>query len=65
MAVEIARLRRVVTLRLPQSQYALVSEIMKEGKVLSQEYDENDIILEAEIPQHLERKVFHFIKEFE
>ncbi len=61
MIQEISRLRKVVKLRVPQSHYALVSEIQKEGKVISCEYEENDILLQIEIPHHLERKVFHFI----
>lgn len=61
MVREISLLRKVVKLRVPQSHYALVSEIQREGKVLSCEYEDNDILLEIEIPHHLERKVFHFI----
>ena len=61
MIREISLLRKVVKLRVPQSHYALVSEIMGEGKVLSCEYEENDILLEIEIPQHLERKVSQFL----
>lgn len=61
MIREISALRKVVKLRVPQSHYALVSDVMKEGKVLSCEYEENDILLEVEIPHHLERKVSHFV----
>jgi GTP-binding protein HflX len=61
MTREISNLRKVVKLRVPQSHYALVSEVMKEGKVISCEYEENDILLEIEIPHHLERKVSHFV----
>lgn len=61
MTREIALLRKVVKLRVPQSHYALVTEIMGEGKVISCDYEENDILLEIEIPHHLERKVSHFI----
>jgi GTP-binding protein HflX len=60
MMREIALLRKTVHLRVPQSEYASLSEVMREGKVLSREYDENDILLEVEIPTHLERKVAHF-----
>jgi GTP-binding protein HflX len=60
MIQEISLLRKIVKLRIPQSHYALVSEIQREGKVISCEYEENDILLEVEIPHHLERKVFHF-----
>ena len=61
MIREISLLRKVVSLRIPQSEYALVSELMKEGKVLSTDYEENDILLEMEIPQDLERKVSQYI----
>lgn len=61
MLREISLLRKVVKLRVPQSHYALVSDVMKEGKVLSLDYEENDILLEVEIPHHLERKISHFI----
>lgn len=60
MIREISLLRKKVSLRVPQSHYALVSEVMREGKVLSCEYEENDILLEIEIPRHLEKKVAHF-----
>ncbi len=60
MIREIALLRKTVCLRVPQSQYAVISEALREGKVISTEYEENDILLEVEIPQHLERKIAHF-----
>jgi GTP-binding protein HflX len=61
MIREISQLRKIVYLRIPQSEYPLVSEIMQEGKVHSIEYDENDILLEVEISQSLERKVAPFM----
>lgn len=60
MAREIAKLRKQVKLRIPQSHYALVSELLREGKVQSCEYEENDILLEVEIPRILEKKVALF-----
>lgn len=60
MIEEISRLRKCVRLRIPQSHYALVSELMREGKVLSCEYEENNILLEVEIPHQLEHKVAPF-----
>lgn len=60
MMQEIGKLRKKISLRVPQSHYALVSDVMKEGKVLSLEYEENDILLEVEIPVHLEKKLSHF-----
>lgn len=61
MIREIAQLRKTVRLRVPQSEYALVSEVMRESKILSCEYEDNDILLAAEIPRHLEHRIAHFI----
>ncbi len=60
MIREISLLRKKIHLRVPQSQYALLSDVLRDGKVISREYDENDILLEVEIPKHLERKIAHF-----
>ena len=60
MIQEIALLRKRVKLRIPQSHYALVSELMREGKVISCEYEDNDILLEVDIPRQLERKTAPF-----
>lgn len=62
MIEELSRLRKVVQLRIPQSQYALVAELMKEGKVLSSDYEENDVLLKIEIPARLEHKVAPFLE---
>lgn len=60
MVQEINLLRKVVRLRVPQGQYSQICEILREGRVLSQEYEENDVLLEVEIPEHLEKKVLPF-----
>jgi GTP-binding protein HflX len=60
MMKEISLLRKKCTLRIPQSQYQLMSEIREEGQVLSCEYEENDMIVEVEIPTKLEPKVAPF-----
>ncbi|MBI2810224.1 MAG: GTPase HflX [Candidatus Melainabacteria bacterium] len=61
MMLEISLLRKVVSLRVPQSQYGLVSELMREGRVISCEYEENDIMIKVEIPARLEHRVQSFI----
>lgn len=61
MSQEIGALRKIVNLRVPQSQYSLLSEVIRESRVISCEYEENDILLEMEIPLHCERKIAHFI----
>ncbi len=60
MTKEISLLRKTIRLKVPQQQYALVSEIMRIGKVISLEYEEDDVLLEVEIPRELERKVAPF-----
>jgi len=60
MIREIAILRKTVYLRVPQSQYALLNAVLHDGRVISREYEENDILLQIEIPASLEHKVAHF-----
>jgi GTP-binding protein HflX len=54
-------LRKPVKLCIPQSQYQLVSEIVRLGNVLTTAYEENDVIMEVEIPVELEHKVKDYI----
>ncbi len=61
MTAEIQALRKRVKLLVPQSQYAVVSELLREGRVISCDYEENDIVIDVEIPGRLEHKV----KEYE
>ena len=63
MVQEIARLRVRVKLRIPQSHYALVSELMRKGRVISCEYEENDILLDVEIPHDFNKDYKMFISE--
>jgi len=64
MMSELSNLRKRVELRIPQSHYVLISELMREGRVISSEYDANDVLLDIEIPTRLEHKVlpFYFTK---
>jgi GTP-binding protein HflX len=61
MMKEISLLRKVVSARIPQSHYAIVSELMREGRVIQCDYEENDILIKVEIPAHLEYKVQPFL----
>ena len=61
MTQEISLLRKRVHCRIPQSQYGLVTELMREGRVIECEYEENDILIKLEIPSRLEYKVLPFI----
>lgn len=58
----IQTLRKKVSLRIPQSQYAMVSELMREGRILNIEYEENDVLMEVEIPLKLEHRISTFFK---
>ncbi|MDP1880966.1 MAG: GTPase HflX [Parachlamydiaceae bacterium] len=50
MIHELSQQRQMTHLRIPQSNYALVSEVNREGHVLKQEYEENDVLLSVEAP---------------
>ena len=62
MQHEIEKLRKIVSLRIPQSYYQLASESMKRGRVISTEYEDNDILLKVEIPADMEKKLKPFIR---
>lgn len=61
MIREISLMRKRANLRVPQSHYALVSTLMKLGKVLSCEYEGNDILLDVEFPRSFEDKISQFV----
>jgi len=63
MVESIKDLRKVVTLRIPQKEYALVSKLMKDGRIIQKKFDENDILLEVEIPIYMEKQVQPFATE--
>ncbi len=49
-----------VKLRLPQSEFGLMSIIHQQGKLLHQEYDGNDVLLEAVVPRRYEAQFTPF-----
>lgn len=53
MVEEMKNLRQLVTLVIPQSQYGAISELMRVGRIIKQEYEENDVILHVEVPKML------------
>lgn len=57
MIQELSQQRRVIEVRIPQSDYALVSEIMRFGNILNQDYEENDVVLRVDVPAHLANKL--------
>ena len=59
---ELEHLRSTIRLRIPQSEYALVSELNKLGHVLDQDYEDNDVIIKASIPKAFLSRVEKFIE---
>ena len=60
---ELSAQRKLVRLRIPQSDYGIISELRRSGNILKQEYDENDIILIADVPLMLQHKLTPYINE--
>ncbi len=57
---ELAKLRVKESFKIPQKHYALISELMRAGKVISSEYVGNDILIEVDMPRHLQDKFAPF-----
>ncbi len=60
---ELKKMRRRVTLKVPQSDYALVSLFTREGTVIEQEYEDNDVILVVDLPKALADKYNYLVCE--
>ncbi len=63
MIQELSKLRKSINLRIPQSDYATVSEVMRLGNIIKQDYDENDVILKAQVPTSLAERLKKYIEE--
>lgn len=50
MIEQISKQRRVVSMRISQKDYHITSEIIRLGNILRQEYEENDILIRADLP---------------
>lgn len=61
MIQELSQQRSIVTLCVPQSDYAVVSEVMRLGNILQQDYEENDVILKADLPKSLAEKLKKYV----
>ena len=48
-------------LRIPQSEYSAVSEAMRDGNVINQDYEENDVILKVDLSHALAGKLKKYI----
>jgi GTP-binding protein HflX len=50
MQYQLQQKRTKLKLRIPQAEYHMVTEAIRYGKVVSQEYEENDVLVEVELP---------------
>jgi GTP-binding protein HflX len=57
MISELNARRQRTRLRIPQKDYVIVSEIMRLGHLISQDYEDNDVLLDVEIPIALANKL--------
>ena len=57
MIQEMGRQRKVITVRIPQKEYKVVSEIIRSGKILHQDYEENDVVMKVDVPVPLANKL--------
>jgi GTPase len=63
MVEEIQKKRILVDLKIPQSEYHLVGEVLRNGKIIDQDYEENDVLLKVDIPGVLASKLEKYIVE--
>ncbi|MFT4552394.1 MAG: GTP-binding protein HflX [Chlamydiales bacterium] len=61
MVEELSKRREVVKIRVPQSQYDVVSEVMRKGRVINQDYEENDVLMTVEMSSELKGRVEEYI----
>ncbi len=61
MIRELSKFRRVVNLRVPQSEYHVVSQAMKLGNILKQDFEENDVLLRVDLPAAIADKLSKYV----
>ncbi len=63
MEEELSKQRKVLSLRIPQSDYTIVSEIVRSGNILSQDYEGNDVLLRVDLPTIMAERLKKYIEE--
>jgi GTP-binding protein HflX len=61
IVLELSKQRQTVTMRIPQKDYAVVSEVTRLGNVIYQDYEENDVLLKVDLPTILVNKHMQYI----
>lgn len=65
MLQEMNRTRKTVMLRIPQSDYAVVSEVIRTGQILTQEYEDNDVVIQVSLPASAVGRLQKYVVEAE
>jgi GTPase len=63
MEEEISKRRKVVSLRIPQKDYAVVSEVMRHGHILFQDYEENDVLIRVDLPTQYVGRLKQYVEQ--
>lgn len=61
MMQELSKQRATLNLRIPQSQYQVVAEVLRLGHILKQEYEEDDVLMRVELPASNVHRLKKFI----
>lgn len=61
MVQELSKQRKVMNLRIPQSDYSVVSEVRRLGNVIAQDYEENDVVLRVDLPSQVAGRLKKYI----
>lgn len=62
MIEELNKRRQLVSMRIPQKEYHIVSEILRNGHIISQEYEENDICLVVDVTPDIAGKYSKYVE---
>ncbi len=60
MLDELKKRRTVAKLRIPQKDYGVVSDILRQGHLLLQEYEDNDVLIQIELPNALAQRLARY-----
>lgn len=62
MTEELANRRQRLKLKVPQSDYAVVATVMRQGNIIKQDYEDNDVYLIVDLPTAAVGKVAAYIQ---
>jgi len=62
MVRELSKQRKIMEFRIPQSEYAIVSEIMRQGNIINRSYEDNDVLLRVDLPIAAAEKLISYVR---